>query len=327
MNVRILFITLTNIGDAVISTALLNRVLEDNPRASVDIVVGPKAAPFFEGLPQLNELIPLVKQKHHKHYLSLWKKLRQNKYDLIIDLRTALLARCLHGRQKIIYKPHNNANKVKQVANLWDSDRPIQLKGWAAPEVKAKVEEFLAQHETGDAPVIAIAPTANWICKQWPQKGFKKLVEGLEENHSDQKPFYLVLGANEERHTINDFLSSIPKNRLIDMVGKTTLPEAFAWLSCSDYFVGNDSGLAHLAAAAGIPTVTLFGPTREDLYAPYNNKGVVIQAKERLNSLVNLEPEAPRRLITDIAPHEVLTTLEKLMRQYPSQKQKEVKSA
>lgn len=56
--------------------------------------------------------------------------------------------------------------------------------------------------------------------------------------------------------------------RAVDLVGNLSLPEVAAVLSRCVLFVGNDSGLMHLSAAAGTPTLGLFGPTRVEEYAP-----------------------------------------------------------
>jgi ADP-heptose:LPS heptosyltransferase len=61
----------------------------------------------------------------------------------------------------------------------------------------------------------------------------------------------------------------------IDLVGTLTLPEAAACLARCTLFVGNDSGLMHLAAAAGTPTLGLFGPTQAAEYAPAGSRTAV----------------------------------------------------
>ncbi len=305
---RILFITFTNIGDVVISTALLDRVLADYPDATVDIVGGKGALALFEGLPQKGELIPLVKQKKHMHYIDLYHKLKNINYDIIIDLRTPLLRYFLKGKKKIGYNHQSRKNigkhKAEQIASLWPSEREINLTCWPDEKVESKIADFCPP----DRLLVAIAPTANWIGKQWPQSYFNKL--NLGEINGLENALFIVLGAAHEHNTVKDFIKSLPQDRTKDLVGRTTLPEAYSWLKKADLFVGNDSGLAHLAAAAQTPTITLFGPTNENLYAPWCRCGQVITPEKRARADLNLEEVAQPRLITDISPMEVVSAID-----------------
>lgn len=312
---RILFITLTNIGDVVLSTALLERVLADYPNARVDIVGGAAALSLFEGLPQKGELIPLVKKKHHGHYVDLYHKLKDVEYDLIIDLRTPLLRHFLKAKKKIGYVPKEGMHKAEQLASLWPSERPISLECWVAPEIEQKIDAFCPQ----DRLLIAIAPTANWVGKQWPQAAFAALDLGNIPELKDA--LFIVLGAAHEHNMVKDFILSLPKGRTRDLVGRTSLPEAYAWLKRSDLFLGNDSGLAHLAAAAKTPTITLFGPTDEKLYAPWGHGGKVVMPEARDVDEVNLEPEAPPRLITDISVKEVVSAIQLMVQNIENTKE------
>jgi ADP-heptose:LPS heptosyltransferase len=301
---RILFITFTNIGDVVLSTGLLERVLADHPDAIVDIVGGGVALTLFEGLPQKGELIPLIKKKNHMHYMELYRKLKDVNYDIIIDLRTPLLRHMLNGKKKIGYKPTFNRHKAEQLAKLWPSNREISLTCWVNPEVEEKIAQFCPD----DRLLVAIAPTANWIGKQWPQSYFNGLnlgnIKGLEN------ALFIVLGAAHEHETVKDFIESLPQDRTKDLVGRTSLPEAYSWLKSADLFIGNDSGLAHLAAAAQTPTLTLFGPTNETLYAPWVYNSKIITPSKRPSSELNLESVAMPRLITDISTKEVVSAIE-----------------
>ena len=85
-----------------------------------------------------------------------------------------------------------------------------------------------------------------------------------------------IFGRDDERPMALRLIDEIPAGRCIDLVGKLDLLTAYACLGRCNFYVGNDSGLMHLAAASGIPTLGLFGPTQESLYAPWgDHTGVV----------------------------------------------------
>jgi ADP-heptose:LPS heptosyltransferase len=66
-------------------------------------------------------------------------------------------------------------------------------------------------------------------------------------------------------------LTAIPTSRIIDLIGRTDLLTAAAVLRRSALFIGNDTGLMHIAAASGAPTLGLFGPSPLDQYAPWGD--------------------------------------------------------
>src|SRR5262249_3877566 len=78
-----------------------------------------------------------------------------------------------------------------------------------------------------------------------------------------------VLAAAHEQGQAAPLLAALPPARRIDLVGRTDLLTAAAVLRRSALFIGNDTGLMHLAAAAGTPTLGLFGPSPVEQYAPW----------------------------------------------------------
>ena len=79
----------------------------------------------------------------------------------------------------------------------------------------------------------------------------------------------MLLGGPEDVRSLEELRRVVPKERLIDLVGQADLLTAYACLGHARLFVGNDSGLMHLAAAAGTPTLGLFGPSDEQHYGPW----------------------------------------------------------
>lgn len=314
--------TQTNIGDVVLSTVLLDRLMETYPDATFDIVAGGRSVDLFEAMPNLGELVPVVKKKRHGHYMDIWKKLFKYKYDLTVDLRGTGLTYFLRSKKRIVFNSKDKqTHKAVQMANLWPMDKPLKQRVWVDETTKREVSEKIEKH--GKSILLGVGPTANWIGKTWPQRYFAILANRLIKLEGFENAKFVVFGAAHEKKWVEDFLAHIPENRCIDLVGKTTLTEAYAWMSNLDGFLGNDSGLSHLAAASGVPTFTLFGPTRENLYAPVALKGGTIVAPERAE--VNLEPEAPKRLITDIKPEKVLEKIVGVIEEM--KKEEEKKSA
>ena len=100
---KILFITSTRIGDAVLSTGLLDYMIKNIPDPRFTIVCGNLPSSLFEGVPHLEKLIILKKQKYNKHWLELWKQTRGTRWDIVVDLRNSIVSRLIPAKQRFIF--------------------------------------------------------------------------------------------------------------------------------------------------------------------------------------------------------------------------------
>jgi ADP-heptose:LPS heptosyltransferase len=123
-----------------------------------------------------------------------------------------------------------------------------------------------------DRPIIVLAPTANWQPKIWPADCFAGLFHRL--GCVGAVPVILGGPGPAEHGMAEPLLGLLPE--AVDLVGRLTLPEVVACLERAVLFVGNDSGLMHLAAAAGTPTIGLFGPTDAATYRPTGRLAVAV---------------------------------------------------
>ena len=140
-------------------------------------------------------------------------------------------------------------------------------------------------------PVLAIAPTANWRGKIWRGERFVDLIERLTGDDSETAAILpgarvAILGGPDEASAAATVFDSLPSDRRINLVGTEELPTVAACLKRCALFVGNDSGLMHMAAAAGIPTVGLFGPSRPENYGPWGDIAVAVRTERAYEDLV-----------------------------------------
>jgi lipopolysaccharide heptosyltransferase II len=126
--------------------------------------------------------------------------------------------------------------------------------------------------------IIAIAPGGGrnmWmdiLPKRWPVEGYAEIISHLIKKHN-----VLLLGSKEDITISNAAKESIPFP-VIDLTGKTTLRQAASLLQRCSLFVGNDSSLLHIAAAVGTPTISIFGPTNPEFFAPKGEKHITIKS-------------------------------------------------
>lgn len=310
----VLFITLTNIGDVVLSTTLLNAILKDYPNAEVDVVCGAKSAVLFKDFPNLRSLHAVKKLKHHMHHLKVLKAFWRKKYDIVVDLRTPLTGRIIRSKYTIMFKKDDQLHRAEQFAQHWNSKHEVKQLLWLNPALEEKARTEISKHE---GPVIALAPTANWIKKQWPEQKFIELVDKINANPKYKKAKFMLLGAPHEKEQVANLLKHIPEDKLINLYENASgLDEVQAYIAEADVFIGNDSGLAHIAAALNVPTLTLFGPTPDHLYRPYGHKSHVIMAPVSPREVTGFNEPVPSRLIEDITVDNVYEEMAKMLESY-----------
>ncbi len=272
---KVLFVTSTRIGDAILSTGLLEHLRLHNPKLEVTVACGPAAAPLFEALPGLKQIIVLDKMVFSLHWLRLWLLTIGTFWDLVIDLRNAP-ATFLLGRRQRRGMPRSGSNmrRVERTAQVLGLDKIVPPKLWTSP----RQNELAKQYLPDGGPILAIGPTANWRAKTWRTENFAELIVRLTAPDGILPGARVVLlGRDDERPMALRLIDTIPEDRRIDLVGKLDLLTAYACLARSTFYIGNDSGLMHLAAASGVPTLGLFGPTQESLYAPWGENTDVVR--------------------------------------------------
>lgn len=286
---KVLFITSTRIGDAVLSTGLLHHIMTTHPDSRITVVCGPVAQSLFEGFPNLEELIVLKKQKRNKHWIALWKKVVWTRWDMVVDLRNSAVSRLLFAKKRYIHgaRIDKSRHKVEQNAQAMKLDTVPDPKLWFSEQQKKAAQDLMS---SGESPVLGVCPTANWIGKTWPVENFIELVSHLTgEGGAFQGWPVAVFAAPGEEEDALKLLHSIPEEKRIDLIAKGSPGLAAACIARCGYYIGNDSGLMHCAAACGVPTLGLFGPTRSDLYHPWGAHASYVRTPESFEELTGYE--------------------------------------
>jgi ADP-heptose:LPS heptosyltransferase len=281
---RLLFITATRIGDAVLSAGLLGYLLELYPGARVTIAAGRAAAPLFSALPGLERVLIIEKRSFKRHWLDLWTATAFCRWDLVVDLRASAIAYLVPARRRATAgKRDNSRHRVEELGALFDLDPPPAPRVWLAPEHEAAAERLVP----AGGPVLAMGPAANWPGKQWSAERFAEAVRRLTGSGGALAGARVaVLAAGPERDQARPVIEALPAGRVLDLVGAVDLLTAAACLRRCRAFLGNDSGLMHLAAAAGTPTIGLFGPSHARRYRPWGPKAAFLRTPESYDALV-----------------------------------------
>jgi ADP-heptose:LPS heptosyltransferase len=113
---RLLFITATRIGDAVLSTGVLGRLIDDNPDIKVTVAVGRLSAPLFAAVPGLERIVVIDKQRYNRHWLTLWRRTAFKYWDIVVDLRGSAISYLVPaGRRYVIGKRRPGRHRVEEL--------------------------------------------------------------------------------------------------------------------------------------------------------------------------------------------------------------------
>ena len=282
---RILFITSNRIGDAVLSTGLLGGLMERYPGATFWVACGPLAVPLFEHAPGVERIIPMKKEKRAGHWRKLLAAIMPRRWDVVVDLRGSATAWFLWAKKRYILKSDHTLHRVVHNAQVADFDPPPSPRLWHGAEDLAEAGRLIPEGRQ----VLAIGPTAAWPRKMWPVERYAELARRLTGPGGLMEGAYLLVsGGPGEQDICKPVFDAVPEERRIDLVGAELGLTGACFARCRLY-VGNDSGLMHLAAAAGAPTLGLFGPTSDAQYGPWGERARALRGERSREQILKEE--------------------------------------
>ena len=270
---RILFVSLSNIGDAVMTTPVLQALHAKFPRATIDIVADQRSSEIFEHCPYRGEIFHKEKHKPLRGVPALIGVLRAARYTLVVDLRTDGLAYLLRARKRMTkwrskaYGPHAVERHMGIIHTLHGNDPIPPCCVWTGEQEEMFARTVLRGHL--GKRLLGLGPGANWPGKIWPSDNFLGLIDQLQQYFDA----VVLLGDKKDRE-ISDIIANRSTLPHVNLCGETSLLQAAAIQKHITVFVGNDSGLGHLASAVGIPSLTIFGPGQPERYRPWGEKAM-----------------------------------------------------
>ncbi len=275
---RVLFIAPGAIGDAILSSGALSRFVEREPQARFTIAASPASQGLFVDTPRLDDLIVIVKQRYERHWFDLWRRVGTRRWRAVIDMRGSGLAYALWAGRRFVWSPAARApdapppHKVLEAARTIRAlDDPPSPYLYTSAVTEARADALVVP----GGPVLALAPATSWPPKTWPAERFAAVaVALLGPGGPLEGGRALVTGAKGDEEACAPIYAALPRSRIIDRVGSDLLT-TYACLKRCRLFIGNDTGPMHLAAAAGVPTLGLFGPSDERRYGPWGLRATV----------------------------------------------------
>ena len=318
----ILIVPYVWIGDFVRCHSVVKLINARWPGRAVDLLTSSLCAPLVAYMPGVRKAVVCDLPRGRLplgQYWELARRLRAENYGTaLIMLRTwkAALAPFLAGiPERVGFVGEGRFGLIndlrwgeRRLGRMIDRMGALALppgaplpSEWPLPELviePADLELWLARQGPAakDRPVVALAPGAVGPGKRWPAGHFAEVAHGLT---AEGVKVWVVGGPNEK--PLAKEIAAAGGNGVRDLTG-TDLGQAVLALGAADAAVSNDSGLMHVAAALGTPTIALFGPTAPRLWAPLNPLRATLEPPSR-------GADVRRRRVDDISPERVLNAV------------------
>jgi len=279
---KILFITLSNIGDCVLTLPSLDYLISRYPEAKITVICGVRARELFENNPCIGRVIIYNKQSKLKEKLRLFNVLKKERFAAVFDLRNSFFGLILPARYRInhflLIPPgikHMKDRHLFKVARCLKQDIPaiaLRKSLYIKPHDEETVNRLLVEQKiNAQDKIIVIASSARSSTKRWPAMRFTALIRDLEKEQAAK----IILVGDKDDIAVNRQIAESSGGKVIDFTGKTSILELSALLIRSRLLITNDSATMHLASYLDKPVLAIFGPTSNAEYGPWSSKSSI----------------------------------------------------
>ncbi len=285
---RVLVVRLRSIGDTVLATPSLTALRQFLPHAQIDILLEDWVAPLLDGFEGVT-VVPVGKGTGER--LVAARRLRQRRYDVVFNLHggstSTFLSRATGARHRVGYSNYQYSflytHLLSSSADFWGRDnthsaeQQLALLGFAGVPVEDQPKTHLAVTRNASLKIderlgyaskkdlVLIHPSSAFMTKQWPTENYARVAEYLA-NYGLQT---VAVASKSESGVLDNLAaqSKVPVTIFDDL----SLPEITALAARAKLFVGNDSGIAHIAAAVKTPVVVVFGSSNRSHWGPWTD--------------------------------------------------------
>jgi ADP-heptose:LPS heptosyltransferase len=316
---RILFIAASGVSEAVLSSGLIKKLVDEAPNPKFTVIANSKVAPLFADMPKVERLLVTDRKPSTRRWFGVFGPLRARRWALVVDIPAGVITGRLRPRGRPLRRRSDEpSHKVIEAARLMRLEDEIPAPYlFASDERDAKAAALTA----GEGPILAIAPGAEWMGKTWPAERFAEVARRLlARGGALAGGRLMILGTPQDNHALEPVRAVAPRDMTIDLAGKTDLLTAFAALRRARLFIGNDTGFTQLAAASGAPTLALFGPSDDRIWRPWGDNVRVVRGARTLEEIRRVDPTLSGAVchMIDMSAESVLSAAETLLDETPA---------
>ncbi|MFH1269454.1 MAG: lipopolysaccharide heptosyltransferase II [Candidatus Omnitrophota bacterium] len=284
---KVLFITLSNIGDCILSLPVLDTLREEFPQAKVTVMVGPRAKEIFEANPYIHKLIIYDKYMPLRQKVELFFRLKEERFDLVVDLRNTLYGALLPARFRtspFLRIPHNIRHMKER--NLYRLCRALKMRPFSvyatvnkslfvSQQDKEYINRLLEKNNIQPQDkIIIISAIARGANRRWGKENFVRLSEGLSRDYK------VILVGTESDKPVTQYIHNNCLGEIFDFAGLTNLTQLACLIQRASLVVVCDTGVSHLVSYLDVPLLVLVGGGDEKKYGPWSKKNTAVVSRE-----------------------------------------------
>jgi len=302
----------TWLGDTVMATPAIENIIKHYPDAKFTLFGSMPSVALFNNHPHIEKCIIDESKKSIFRMHWLYKEAKKlEAFDMAISFRTSFASKIffffLRTSNKSFYTRVKNGIK-HQVERYNDFCNILLKKVYPAGDLI-----LYTKPDSYTKPTLGINPGASYgSAKRWYPEKFAQVAVTLSHHYD-----IIIFGGPSEVDIANDIEDSLQKNNILNYqnkAGKTTIEELCQCIGGLDLFITGDSGPMHVAAAYKIPTVAIFGPTKDKETSQWHNpKGIIVKKEMECSPCMKRTcPLKHHECMKDILPKDILDAVKKL---------------
>lgn len=313
---KILVISLSNIGDIVLTFPVIDVLKRDFPDARLDVVIGPKGESLLKGNPLINRLYLYRKRQPGLLMLRWMIELRRERYDLVVDLRHTAIPFLIAPRYRTALLQVRKKDQHMRLQHLgrlnaiypFSAAPPEKIAIFISEEDRAFIDCRIRNKIPADKSLIVVSPGAAAGNKRWPEEGFAKICDVLVERHGAAIVF---VGDGNDTPVVGRIASRM-QHPALDLSGQTTLTQLAYLLSLCSLVVTNDSAPMHIASYGNAPVVALFGPTDPAKYGPWSSMSFIVKKENACPVCAGMSGADEHQCLRSLTVEDVLKVMQPL---------------
>jgi heptosyltransferase-2 len=281
---KILFITLSSIGDVILSLPVLDRLRDNFPQAKITVMVGPRAKEIFENNPYIHKLLIYDKYSPLRQKVKLFFMLKKEHFNLVVDLRNTLYGALLpvrfrtspflhipshirHMKERNLYRLYH-ALKIRTPTVYTTTNKSLFI----SQQDKNYINHLLEENNINPTDkIVIIAAIARGATKRWEKEKFVSLSGELSRDYR------VILVGTESDKPVTQYISNHCAGKIFDFAGLTKITQLAYLMQRSSLIVGCDTGAPHLASYLDVSVLVLFGGGDEKKYGPWSRICAIVK--------------------------------------------------
>ena len=287
---NILVIRFRQMGDAILSTVVLNALRRMFPDATIDFVLNENLCPLFEGHPAIDRIIPFSYDERHslwRYLRKVWQTVRRGRYDVIIDMRSTpntlpFVLFSLRSRFRVgLRKPHalsfynhtvepcrsdqniidHNLSFLRPLESITPIPRDATFSLHISDEEQALYQAYLrAEGVDLQRPILLVGVTGKLLSKTWDEDRMTEVLRRMIQTWPNFQFIFNYAPGREKENALRVYEQlGRPKNVFIQVEARSQR-ELVALCSAATMYFGNEGGARHVVHACGKPSFVVFAP-------------------------------------------------------------------